>query len=494
MDVPDSSKNSIEKNDEAKHNNVKGHEDSKLKRKGSVDVVYPNGQPPEEVALDPNAETSDEFTEKNRSGLLKVLTNAVGFDVSTISVPVTVNEPASFLMRLCEQLQYSDLLDKAAGSEDSLERLTYIATFAITCYAVAERTGKPFNPILGETFEYVDEKRDDFKFLGEQVSHHPPIGACHCENNQWKFWEAQCLKSKFTGNSLDCSVVGSNNVLIKSTGEHFKWEAVKTAVHNIILGTLWLDHYGETIVLNKKTGEKAVINFKPCGWFSKGWHEVTGDVFDAQGHACISLVGKWNESIHAKALSKYAERLKAEKDEDSPINSPGQKTESSSGTKKEDKKQKKEKKKAEQERKKEAKQFRKALKKKLLADEAIWTHTYKALSPEKLGVKYLVDWTEHTLEVVALPENMRPILPPTDSRVRPDRLALEKGDAKTAASEKNTLEEKQREERKRREKSGIEWTPKWFKLSVDSDGQDFYEYVGGYWEERTKRIEDASTK
>jgi len=389
-------------------------------------------------------------------------------------------------MRLCEQLQYSDLLDKAAASDDSLERLTYVATFAISCYTVAERTGKPFNPILGETFEYVDDKRDGFKFLGEQVSHHPPIGACHCENNNWKFWESQCLKSKFTGNSLDCSVVGSNNVLIKSTGEHFKWEAVKTAVHNIILGTVWIDHYGETTILNKKTLEKAVVNFKPCGWFSKGWHEISGEVFDAQGIASISLVGKWNESIYAKALSKYAERLKA--DEDSPMHSPQKEP----GTKKEEKKQKKEKKKAEQERKKEAKQYRKALKKKLLADEAIWIHTYKPLPAEKLGVKYSVDWTEHTLEVIALPENMRPILPPTDSRLRADRLALEKGDAKTAATEKFALEDKQREDRKKREKAGTEWSPKWFKISKDVDGQEYYEYLGGYWEERAKRIEKAS--
>jgi len=96
------------------------------------------------------------------------------------------------------------------------------------------------------------------------------------------------------------------------------------------------------------------------------------------------------------------------------------------------------------------------------------------------------------LEVIALPENMRPILPPTDSRLRADRLALEKGDAKTAATEKFALEEKQREDRKKREKAGTEWSPKWFKISKDVDGQEYYEYLGGYWEERAKRIEKAS--
>ena len=33
---------------------------------------------------------------------------------------------------------------------------------------------KPFNPLLGETFELVGK---DYRFLAEQVSHHPPITA-----------------------------------------------------------------------------------------------------------------------------------------------------------------------------------------------------------------------------------------------------------------------------------------------------------------------------
>lgn len=36
------------------------------------------------------------------------------------------------------------------------------------------RHKKPFNPHLGETYELVTE---DFRFIGEQVSHHPPISA-----------------------------------------------------------------------------------------------------------------------------------------------------------------------------------------------------------------------------------------------------------------------------------------------------------------------------
>jgi len=444
MESDDEPTNEIKENSEETLKTLS--EDHKLRKANSFDVVYPD-KTPEEVPIDQSTTPTDEFNEKNRTGLLKMLTNVVGLEVSNIAVPVTVNEPTSFLMRLCEQTQYSELLDKAALSDDSLERLTYISTFAISCYTVAERTGKPFNPLLGETFEFVLEERDNLRFISEQVSHHPPIGACHCETNLWKFWQSQCLKSKFTGNSLDCSVVGSNNVLIKATGEHFKWEAVKTCVHNIIIGTIWIDHYGDLIITNKKSGEKATINFKPCGWFSKGWHEITGEVYDAQGNICLSLVGKWNEHIYAKAVSKYAERIKDEKEEDTP---PRTESPSNARSKKDAQKQKKAKKKAEQELKKERRNLRKQMRKKLLAEEPIWTHTIKPVPMEKLGCKFLTNWTDHTLVVSALPDSMKAILPPTDSRLRPDRYALEKGDTKTAAAEKHILEEKQREERKKK--------------------------------------------
>lgn len=42
----------------------------------------------------------------------------------------------------------------------SVERLLHIAAFAVSGYAATEgRTNKPFNPLLGETFELVDAEK-----------------------------------------------------------------------------------------------------------------------------------------------------------------------------------------------------------------------------------------------------------------------------------------------------------------------------------------------
>jgi Oxysterol-binding protein len=58
---------------------------------------------------------------------------------------------------------------------------------------------------------------------------------------------------------------------------------VRTQVNNIIIGSMWVDHFGVMEVKNLTTGEKAVINLVKCGWFGKGHHEVKGEVKNASG-------------------------------------------------------------------------------------------------------------------------------------------------------------------------------------------------------------------
>lgn len=105
-----------------------------------------------------------------------------------MTLPVSFNEPTSLLQRVAEDLEYTDLLDIAAGRSDSMERLVYVASYAASEYAsTIGRVAKPFNPLLGETFEYVRPDKG-YRFFVEQVSHHPPIGAAWAESPKWDYW------------------------------------------------------------------------------------------------------------------------------------------------------------------------------------------------------------------------------------------------------------------------------------------------------------------
>ena len=69
--------------------------------------------------------------------------------------------------------------------------------------------------------------------------------------------------------------------------------------------------------------------------------------------------------------------------------------------------------------------------------ECVWT---KAPYPENW--EYMYGMSHHNLQLNYLPNFLELELPPTDSRFRPDQRALENGDFKLAAVEKNRIEEK----------------------------------------------------
>lgn len=74
------------------------------------------------------------------------------------------------LQRLTEEMEYSDLLDKAAQAKNSLEEMCYVAAFTISSYSTTSvRVAKPFNPLLGETYEMDRSWEEGWRCLAEQV-------------------------------------------------------------------------------------------------------------------------------------------------------------------------------------------------------------------------------------------------------------------------------------------------------------------------------------
>ncbi|NXD72680.1 OSBL7 protein, partial [Eolophus roseicapillus] len=182
-----------------------------------------------------------------------LLRSSVGKDLSRVALPVQLNEPLNTLQRLCEELEYSALLDRASRARDPRQRMVYMAAFAVSAYASTYyRAGsKPFNPVLGETYECVRPDRG-FRFISEQVCHHPPISACHAESDNFIFWQDMRWKNKFWGKSLEIVPVGTVNVQLPRTGDHFQWNKVTTCIHNVLSGPRWIEHYGEVLIRNTR--------------------------------------------------------------------------------------------------------------------------------------------------------------------------------------------------------------------------------------------------
>lgn len=87
--------------------------------------------------------------------------------MSLLSIPVWLMEPLSTLQKMSEITEFMHCLAKADDSDDESVRCAMVAAFACGAYASIKRTYKPFNPILGETFEVA--LPDGAVYLAEQV-------------------------------------------------------------------------------------------------------------------------------------------------------------------------------------------------------------------------------------------------------------------------------------------------------------------------------------
>ncbi|KAK9846057.1 hypothetical protein WJX84_008575 [Apatococcus fuscideae] len=231
--------------------------------------------------------------------LWSIIKDVVGKDLTRVCLPVYFNEPLSALQRTAEDLEYSELCDQASLlPKGSWERLIRVATFAVSGYSASapHRTSKPFNPLLGETYEFICPEKG-FRFIGEKVVHHPTIMAAYCEGRTWIFEGDGELRSKFWGRSIELQPVGVCKLTFHD-GESFTWQKITTSINNLILGRLYVDHGGIMRIKSTEAGLVAKVRFKEAGMMSKDVHQIRGHV-EQNGTKVekLELHGTWDGQI-----------------------------------------------------------------------------------------------------------------------------------------------------------------------------------------------------
>ncbi|CAK8576069.1 unnamed protein product [Lathyrus sativus] len=387
-----------------------------------VEVINPEGGKDD---VDDEAQRG-RWKPEERDGYWKMMQNYIGADVtSLVTLPVIIFEPMTMIQKMAELMEYSHLLDEADKSEDPYMQLVYASSWAISVYFAYQRTWKPFNPILGETYELTNH--NGITFLAEQVSHHPPMSAGHAENEHFTYDVTSKLKTKFLGNSVDVYPVGRTRVTLKRHGVVLDLVPPPTKVNNLIFGRTWIDSPGEMIMTNLTTGDKAVLYFQQCGWFGAGRYEVDGYVYNSSEDPKILMTGKWNQSMSYQPCDSEGEPL------------PNTEL------------------------------------------KEVW-HVADVPPNDKF------QYTHFAHKINSFDTAPRKLLA-SDSRLRPDRYALEMGDLSKSGAEKSSLEERQRAEKRAREEKGHKFSPRWFELTEEVTSTpwgdlEIYQYNGKYAEHR----------
>ncbi|KAM3187045.1 hypothetical protein ACTXT7_003075 [Hymenolepis weldensis] len=188
---------------------------------------------------------------------------------------------------------------------------------------------KPYNPIIGEIFQCswrlspsssqnktidgnevenvgstAGEEPILLTYIGEQVSHHPPVSAFQicCPSRRLQLVGAVHTASHFRGLSIFVNFVGK---VVLKLGEHDEEYvfALPTAYGRSILTVPWFE-LGDTITIEcPQSGYKTHVKFHTkTVTNNKRLHQISADIF-APGtpqntkNAVVSVTGHWNSTM-----------------------------------------------------------------------------------------------------------------------------------------------------------------------------------------------------
>ena len=348
------------------------------------------------------------------------------FTTKNTSLPILYNEPISMLQKQCEKFYYSNLLKEASNEKINKElKICYLIGFICGELSLnINRYLKPFNPILGETFEFFDNERQ-FRYFSEQVSHNPVITAYMCESKDFVYFGDTRMKSSFKvfKGAMEILFTNKTHILFKNTQDKFVFNKPKVYLSGIINGIPKYDYEGEIVVEYVNNNKiKGVVNFYE-GKNKKNNEVIVDGIIYNDSKIIYRIKGNWNERIYYFCEGKENEEIDIWK-----INK----------------------------------------------DEIYLNNTFKNYN-----------LPSYSLNLNFINDDLKNILPKSDSRLRPDQREYELGNIDEAIKLRQIIEDNQRSRHKQFEEKKIVYEPFYFNNIFNDNSNDFvYVYKGGYFEDR----------
>ena len=349
-------------------------------------------------------------------------------------LPIQFNEPLNTLQRECERFIFCDLLNKAAEENTPEMKMAYITAFLTAEMSMSiGRVLKPMIPLVGETFEYVDNKLH-YRFFGEEVQRLPNhVSAYIVEGDKWKYWADNRNTTSFRffagayavdfGNKIHVELLNPNKKKgNKKKFDTFLYNRPSTLLKGILTNNLHYDYNG-TITMTSPDYPDITCNVE---YLSDNNEEgiIKGNISKGEDNIIYNIGGNWKKEIYiTDAKDENKKVLFTVKEEDFFKNS---------------------------------------------VDGYI-------IPSYSCNFNYMTD-------------QLKKVLPKTDTRFRPDQKEYEIGSTEKSQGIKKTIEEMQVYKQELLDKSKKEYTPIYFENEYNEESKDFvFMYKGGYWEDRANK-------
>ena len=225
-----------------------------------------------------------------------------GTPIWKVTIPAWMHTDKSTLdmTRIATFSQESSLLllNQVAQENDPVKRMALVLS-ALVNPNITWTTDKPFSATLGEflvqtTEIQVQDKLEQFRFTGEQISNHPPITAYEIQGPTFKIYTPE----------------GVGHTVLKPGFNYFDitWPTVRVKMHTKIADLEW--SY-PSIRVEPIFGSKRVsyihgdIRIKDSSGFYfigrlKKNHAISGEIYDAAGKVLFSVDGDMLDGVFFK--------------------------------------------------------------------------------------------------------------------------------------------------------------------------------------------------
>jgi hypothetical protein len=192
--------------------------------------------------------------------VLKQITKSItsGLGAVGVSLPIRIFEPRSTIERMMDRFSFAPVfLKQAAQSTDQFDRFLSVIAFGVSGLYMAAKQSKPFNPLLGETFQ--GNFPDGTQVFAEHVSHHPPVDSFFILAANYVIFGFTELEGAIKFNSLLGSFKGPTTVKFHD-GQSVIFHQPKFRLEGMLWGDRTLAWEGEFKFEDPKNNWVAILH------------------------------------------------------------------------------------------------------------------------------------------------------------------------------------------------------------------------------------------
>uniref|UniRef100_H2YQU1 Oxysterol-binding protein n=1 Tax=Ciona savignyi TaxID=51511 RepID=H2YQU1_CIOSA len=297
----------------------------------SVDCVPSVEEEILKVDSDVSSMFSGESVEEHKSVIMHLLSQVkLGMDLTKVVLPTFILERRSLLEMYADFFAHPDLFVEVGEKETAEERMVACLRFYLSTFSAGRNSSvakKPYNPIIGETFQCIYHvppvsynllptvqvadgpipwaKSNQLTFYSEQVSHHPPVSAFYTElkDKRMQFNGHIWTKSKFLGLSIGVHNIGQGCLRLLDRDEEYIIN-FPNGYGRSILTVPWVELGGDCTITCEKTGYNAFIKFHTKPFYGGKAHRISAEIFAPNEKKPLCTVeGDWNDHMFIKYTS-----------------------------------------------------------------------------------------------------------------------------------------------------------------------------------------------